>query len=219
MMNEKGMTGVDASSALWPSWVRCWTGVGAKDADRELFGRVLRAYDEPQRKYHTQQHLAECLALFDAHRGLAIEPHEVEVALWFHDAVYAVRASDNEAKSASWAEVSMRNAGVPEERIARVLDHILATRHAALPRGADQQLLVDIDLAILGAAPERFDEYEEQVRAEYRWVPDFLFRRKRQEILAEFLARNPIYGTQALRDALEAQARANLARSVSRLTS
>jgi predicted metal-dependent HD superfamily phosphohydrolase len=206
-----------ASIALWPSWNRCWTGVGARGDGRELLVSLIAAYDEPQRRYHTLQHLGECLSLFDTYRALAIEPDEVEMSLWFHDAIYAVRASDNEEKSAKWAESSLRSANVNEERIARVRNHILATQHAVLPQGHDQALLVDIDLSILGASPERFDEYEAQVKAEYGWVPDFLFRRKRREILAEFLARAPIYSTPLLRERLEAQARANLARSIASL--
>jgi predicted metal-dependent HD superfamily phosphohydrolase len=174
----------------------------------------LAAWAEPQRSYHTQQHLSECLALFDAHRHLAVEPAEVEVALWFHDAIYAVRASDNEARSADWAEAELRRACVPEPRIARVRSHVLATRHSALPEGSDQALLVDIDLSILGAPRARFEEYERQVREEYRWVPGFLFQLKRKQILAQFLARDAIFNTPAIRDALEAAARENLADSL-----
>jgi predicted metal-dependent HD superfamily phosphohydrolase len=203
--------------ALWPSWIRCWRGLGANGEGRELFGNLIAAYDESRRHYHTLQHLGECLSLFDTYRALAIEPDEVEVSLWFHDAIYQVRASDNEEKSARWAEDSLRAASVEPERIARVRNHILATRHAVLPEGSDQCLLVDIDLSILGAAPERFDEYEAQVRDEYGWVPRFVFRRKRRELLAEFLARKPIYSTPSIRDLLEARARENLVRSIASL--
>jgi predicted metal-dependent HD superfamily phosphohydrolase len=66
---------------------------------------------------------------------------------------------------------------------------VMATGHDAVPQGRDQEVLVDIDLSILGATPARFDEYEQQVRAEYAWVPEFLFRRKRRAILGQFLAR------------------------------
>lgn len=64
-------------------------------------------------------------------------------------------------------------------------------------------LLVDIDLSILGAPRARFDEYEAQVRAEYGWVPRFLFRTKRRDVLAGFLARHSIYNTPTLRESLE----------------
>ena len=94
---------------------------------------------------------------------------------------------------------------------------IMATCHAALPDSDDARLLVDIDLSILGADPERFDEYEVQVRQEYSWVPGVLFRRKRREILQGFLARPRLYETDWFEQRLEAQARSNLQRSVRRL--
>jgi predicted metal-dependent HD superfamily phosphohydrolase len=86
----------------------------------------------------------------------------------------------------------------------------MATCHAALPRGEDQQLLVDVDLSILGASRPRFIEYETQVRTEYQWVPGWLFRRKRRAVLKEFAARSTIYSTVQMREKLESQARANL---------
>ena len=64
--------------------------------------------------------------------------------------------------------------------------------HAARPATADEALLVDIDLAILGAAEERFAQYEAQIRAEYAWVDDALFRSRRREVLTGFLA--PTHG-------------------------
>lgn len=70
--------------------------------------------------------------------------------------------------------------------------------------------LVDIDLAILGADPARFAEYDTQVREEYRWVPESVYRSKRREVLAGFLARPAIYGTGRFRDHLEGRARENL---------
>jgi len=206
-----------ATEMLRTSWSRCWTGLAARGDGHDVFEKLIESYREPQRKYHTLQHLAECLALFDRYQHLAIHPHEVEIALWFHDAIYEVRAGDNEARSADWARASLRDAGVANEACERVHEHVLATRHAALPIGQDQALLVDIDLSILGAPEARFDEYEAQVRAEYGWVPDFLFKRKRREILAEFLARAVLYSTPALRDALESAARKNLSRSLAGL--
>ncbi len=176
--------------------------------------RLVSAYEEPPRKYHTVQHLSECLLLLSRYRDLAVEPAEVEVALWFHDAIYNVTAHDNEARSAHWAVEELSKAGVMAERIERVRHHILATRHAVLPEGQDQELLVDMDLSILGAPRARFEEYEAQVREEYAWAPEALFRQRRAEVLAEFLARNPIYNTALLRIALERQARENLAYSL-----
>jgi len=94
---------------------------------------------------------------------------------------------------------------------------VMATRHKAVPSGTDAGILVDIDLSILGAAPERFDQYERQVREEYSWVPDFLFRRERKAILKDFLARRQIFSSASFRDRYEEQARSNIERSLERL--
>ena len=202
---------------LEKSWNRCWRAIGAAGDGQPLMERLLGAYNEAHRKYHTQQHLAECIALLNDHLALADKPAEVEMATWFHDAVYNVRAGDNEARSAAWAARELQQAFVAPERIASVKDHILATRHSAPPQGQDQMLLVDIDLSILGSDRQRFQAYERQVREEYGWVPGYIFNRKRRKVLSAFLARNCIYNTAVLRDALESQARSNLAYALRQL--
>lgn len=199
------------------SWRRAWTGAGAEGTGEPLRDRLLAAWSEPQRQYHTLQHLEESLWSFEAHADLARRPAEIELALWFHDAIYEVRASDNEQRSAEWAVTTLTEAGVDAEVLARVQSLVMATRHRAAPGTPDEALLVDIDLSILGAEPERFDEYEVQVRQEYAWVPGTLFRRKRRALLEDFLARPSIFWTPAFHDAFEARARENIARSLVRL--
>jgi predicted metal-dependent HD superfamily phosphohydrolase len=196
-------------------WNASWPGLAQAPAG--LYEALAAAYAEPHRHYHTAQHLDECFAHFDAIGSLAAHPPEVALALWFHDAIYDPKRQDNEEKSADWARRALLAAGGAPEAAARVHALVMATRHAAVPRGRDEEVLVDIDLSILGAAPERFDEYERQVRAEYAWVPEFLFRRKRRQILEELLARASIFSTVPMREHLEARARANLGRSLERL--
>lgn len=198
------------------SWQRMWQNLHAAPPE-SLFEPLLAAYAQPQRHYHTQQHLAECLANFEAVMKQATRPGEVEAALWFHDAVYDVHASDNEMRSADWAEQALRQVGLPGTVIARVCALVLATAHHAAPVTADEQLLVDIDLAILGAPAERFREYETQVRQEYAWVDDRTFNTARADILDAFLARPAIYGSTHFHHLLEARARANLITAVARL--
>ncbi|MFP6790875.1 MAG: hypothetical protein VB954_12920 [Thalassolituus sp.] len=205
---------------LESSWQRCWSSLvvdsRAHSGGNSVMQLLIAAYNEPQRKYHTEQHLKECLSIFNDHRALAEEPAEIEMALWFHDAIYDIKATGgkNEDQSADWAVEELQKANVAPERVARIKDHILATKHSALPQGADQQLLVDIDLAILGAQPERFAEYEQQVRQEYRHVPGLIFNWKRKQILKAFLARSPIYATPELNARFEQQARQNLAGAI-----
>jgi len=194
-------------------WQRLWNEL-AMPAPAGLLAALLDAYSEPQRHYHTLQHLEECLAHFDALRHLAEHPAEIELALWFHDAVYDIHAHDNEARSADWASSALLAAGLAPDACRRVHGLVMATCHDALPASLDAQLLTDIDLAILGAGPERFAEYEAQIRAEYAHVPQALFLDKRRQILRGFLDREHIFQTQPCRERFEAAARRNLAHAI-----
>jgi predicted metal-dependent HD superfamily phosphohydrolase len=184
-----------------------WRELGLTTPSAPVFDALQRAYAEPHRAYHTAQHIDECLMQLDRAGGNA----EVELALWFHDAVYDTRAHDNELRSAEWA---VRELGADHRSAAHIRDLILMTRHDALPVTPDAQLLVDIDLSILGAPHERFLEYESQVRQEYAWVPETIFRRERAKILQAFLDRPSIYSTALFRELLETRARENIATSL-----
>lgn len=195
------------------SWNRAWSELGLAPPSG-LFEQLIAAYQEPQRHYHSLQHLSECLTHFEHAQQLAEHPGEVAVALWFHDAIYDVRGKINERQSADWAIHALAASKADQATLERVEQLILATKHDATPVRPDEQLLVDIDLAILGAAPQRFAEYDQQVRAEYGWVPGLLYRMKRRSVLDSFLARPSIYSTSYFRERHEAQARVNLSRVV-----
>ena len=199
------------------SWRRLWTELGAATVDGGLFNQLVGAYSQAHRHYHTLQHLRECLAHCEAAASLAQRPAEVELALWFHDAVYDPRRADNEECSAEWAWRSILAAGCGDEVAQRVQALVLATKGHGAGDDPDTRLLLDIDLAILGAAPARFDDYDRQIRAEYEHVPDAEFRAGRAEVLAAFLRRPRIYLTSAFHDALEHRARENLAQALAEL--
>ena len=139
----------------------------------------------------------------------------LELALWFHDAIYDTRAPDNEAKSAEWARQALGALSPGDlDSIERL---ILVTQHSGAPSAPDEELLVDIDLSILGASEQRFDEYERQIRHEYQWVPEDVYKRERAKILKHFARLPSLYHTDYFRDLLESQARENLARSLGAL--
>jgi predicted metal-dependent HD superfamily phosphohydrolase len=171
---------------------------------------LLVAYSEPHRRYHTLQHLCECMAALESVRAIAPHPAEIECALWFHDSIYDTKRSDNEQRSAEWARKALSSSGAAADSIQSVTDLIMATKHDALPRTLDEQILVDVDLSILGADEQRFAEFERQVREEYSFVPGFLFRMKRKAILRTFLEREHIYSTPCFLERLEKPARRNL---------
>jgi predicted metal-dependent HD superfamily phosphohydrolase len=196
-------------------WNRLFRGSEKKAA--HWYDRLLELYSELHRHYHNVQHIGDCLNKFDSARDAAHEPLALELAIWFHDAIYNPRAADNEERSAELAEQFITETGVVRELKTAVYQLILATKHHDGTLRRDAALMVDVDLSIFGQSPERFWKYEEQIRAEYEWVPENIFAMKRAEILERFLSRDKIFRTKFFFSKYETQARANLAESVRRL--
>lgn len=198
-------------------WLRCFSALSLQEPAEAQFTDVIHRYAEPHRAYHTAQHLEECFQAFERAHRLGQSPGAVGIALFYHDAIYDTHARDNEEKSAALARQVLAGVGAESSLLQSVTDLILVTRHAAMPETADQKLVVDIDLSILGVARDRFDEYERQVRQEYSWVEEAIFRSVRSRILQDFLARPTIYSTATFRDRLERPAHENLQRSIAAL--
>jgi predicted metal-dependent HD superfamily phosphohydrolase len=201
------------------NWISLWQRLPAMGEPLPVLQDLVKRYAEPHRGYHTLAHVLDCLREFEDVRSLAVDPNAIEMALWFHDAVYNPRAADNEEQSARLAEKVLSEAKVPQPTIHQVRDLILATRHQATPELPDAMLLVDLDLAVLGQSAERFDAYEAGVRREYKWVPRPIFAGKRAAILKSFLERPTLYSTPMFQKKYEQTARANLERSIRRLSS
>ncbi len=198
-------------------WRMLCASLGARDTDAE-YTRLLRAWRSWGRRYHTLAHLASCLDEFDAARHLAQSPAEVELALWYHDAVYRTWRVDNESLSAEWAQRFV-HAVAGEGAADRVRDLVLATAHQAHSPVEDAALVVDIDLSILGKPAPEYDEFERNVRREYWWVPRRRFAHARGRILGSFLERPFIYNWPEFRDRYETTARSNLQRAMKALSS
>ena len=200
-------------------WARLWMDASGRGDGRAWFDVLKGRYTEPHRHYHNPRHISECLAEFDSARHLAVQPVAVELAIWFHDAIYDTHAADNEEQSALLADQCLVEAGSESEVRLAVGHLVLATKKHDIATHVDAPLLVDIDLSILGSPENRFVEYEAQIRQEYAWVPDALFAEKRAEILEGFLSRDSIYSTESFSKRLENRARENLRASIEKLRS
>jgi predicted metal-dependent HD superfamily phosphohydrolase len=210
-------------------WREFMVSMGALGEVAEVFADLDRRHREPGRFYHTWEHVADCLAELDAHAGLADRPEAVELALWFHDAVYDPRAADNESRSAELLRASAARLGVggPLASASAVL--VLATAHhpggrpaggrpaGGRPGSRDAALVRDIDLAILGSPPPRFAAYEAAVRREYAFLSEAQWRSGRSSVLKGFLDLPRIYAIAVFHDRFEQQARRNLTASRQRL--
>ena len=176
---------------------------------QKVFNKLIAAYSEKQRAYHTLQHLYECLVLVDSIRADLIDAHAVELALWFHDAVYNPQAKDNELKSAELFEQYLAQ-DLSIDIVQKIKQWIVATQKHESTNELDLQFLLDIDLAILAASLGRFAEYEQQIQQEYAWVDPDIYLIKRKQVLAHFYQTELLYQTEHFQQSLEPRAKGNL---------
>ncbi len=192
-----------------------WVRLGAKGNPDEVFADLVSRYREPHRFYHNLDHWEFGLKQFDLLQDLADHPDYVELAWAFHDSAYAIGASDNEGSSCRLALETLKKSGVHAGVQIQIAGLIMATKHDQHPANMDQRVIVDIDLAILGQEPDVFDDYERNVRAEYKSVDEKIFWTVRKGILQGFLDRSRIYFTDRFQSRYALQAKENLIRTIS----
>jgi predicted metal-dependent HD superfamily phosphohydrolase len=190
---------------------------------------VLIRYAEPHRRYHTATHIMFVLRhLQDASRAVessaTLSPEVIAAAL-YHDAIYDARAGDNEARSADLAAADLSAIGWPAERCETVAALVIATAghldddpaegvdagsEVRSDVASDSALLLDADLAILGADPGAYQAYVNGVRTEYAHVDDDQWLTGRTVVLQRFLDRPRLFITEYMHSTFEHRARANI---------
>src|SRR5262249_30114936 len=179
---------------------------------------LVARYGEPHRHYHTLDHVDEVLRTVRALCEPGAPRPALLLAAWFHDVIYDPRAGDNEERSAAHARAVLEPLGVPADAPAETTRLILLTRdHTTTAEDVTGHVLLDADLAALGASPERYDAYSRAIRQEYGWVPEGHYRQGRTRVLRGFLGRPRIYLTERMFTLREESARSNLRREVATL--
>ncbi|MEU7135514.1 hypothetical protein [Streptomyces sp. NPDC046261] len=180
---------------------------------------LLARWSEPQRRYHTVDHLAAVLGHLDTLAAHADDIETVRLAAWFHDAVYRPDRSENEERSAHLCERALPELGVDAARTAEVARLVrLTVSHDPGAGDRDGETLCDADLAVLGGTPREYAAYAAAVREEYGFVPDEAFRAGRAEVLRHLLGLPRLFRTPLGHDRWELLARRNLATELELLT-
>lgn len=178
----------------------------------DVWMTVEDRYHEDHRAYHGWIHIGAMLNDLDSVRVepdfASLDLDEVELAVFFHDIIYEPRATDNEAQSAALFRDAA--AGMPPDRIDRVAAMIFATARHEKSDDPQTQLLLDLDLAILGATPNEYRRYCGAIRAEYEHVSQPDWKKGRAKVIEKFLARPVIYQTPHFNSLLEENARAHI---------
>jgi predicted metal-dependent HD superfamily phosphohydrolase len=210
----------DSLISLESRWTELLSGLGVQTEDaRRTFATLAGSFQSPARHYHTLEHVR---ALLDDLAGVNDErarAPELLLAVWLHDAIYDSRRTDNEEQSAAFAEALLRPLNLPArvlQELARLI--LLTKRHQADPADVTGRMLLDADLAILGAEETGYDAYSAAIRREYDWVPADAYRAGRLQVLEGFLRRDRIYTTPHFAQR-EGRARQNLRREIAALAS
>ena len=191
-------------------WNLLCQNISAQGNCEEIYKKLVTLYSEPNRSYRNLAHIAHSLREFQGVKLLAEHPEELEMVIWFHDAVYDTRAKDNEKKSAELAAICLKEMGMRNSFINNVAKMILATAHKKVPESRDARFLLDIDISNFGQSYGQFIEHNEEVREEYSWVGDNQFKEERKRIIQNFIDRPHIYSPNFFREKYECQARQNL---------
>lgn len=186
-----------------------------------LFEQVYRGlvdrYNESHRFYHNLDHIRFCLDLFDKVKNEIDDPIALELAIWYHDVIYDTRSPRNEEESADFAVKELTKLKFPKSILSKIHGLILVTKHTFKPTLKDENFLLDIDLAILGSETPVFKKYEANIRKEYAWVDEIVYRKKRTEVLTNFFVKKRLFRTHFFLENFEQKAKQNLEAAINTL--
>ncbi|MBR8742500.1 metal-dependent phosphohydrolase [Nocardiopsis sp. MG754419] len=189
-------------------------GFEARAVGEELLGR----WSEPHRRHHTLAHLWGTLRAVDILQERARDVDAVRYAVWFHDAVYEGRPGEDEEDSAQLSVRLLELLEADAALVAEVARLVRLTKsHRPEPWDLNGAVLCDADLSTLGAGPDEYLAYTSAVRAEYRHIPDKVFRAGRLRVLRSLLDEPHLFHTDFGRDQWEPRARTNMLAEVDRL--
>lgn len=198
----------DELKITWQTLATQFTSAG--NLIEECWQEIESAYTAQGRFYHNLEHLAFMLALAKRYEKQLQNPAAVAFAIFYHDLVYEPSRTDNEARSAEIASRRLSKLNVPAPIISFVEKAIAATKTHQTTSSSDSNFLLDFDLAILGADPQTYSQYAQNIRQEYGIYPDEQYKPGRRKVIQHFLAQPAIYKTPLFQTLLEARAHLNL---------
>jgi predicted metal-dependent HD superfamily phosphohydrolase len=192
-------------------WGRCLIDDRHASNAGEIFEQIQTRYSEPHRRYHTPEHIDHCLRQHDLAAHLMDDRDAVELAIWFHDVIYAVPTDNNERFSAEFfTKVAADSVRLGLGR--KVHDMILTTEHPQIPSKNDDKFLVDVDLSSFGLPWEEMRRDSENVRQEFADTTDENFFAGHIRFMRMLLERPEFFATEFFRNHYESQARSNIVR-------
>lgn len=188
-----------------------------KESTQSMWQEIKEYYSHKNRKYHNLTHLENLYKELSFCKDLIEDWNTVLFALFYHDIIYKSTRNDNEEQSAELAVQRLKEINYPEDKTGRCRQMILATKSHLPVSDNDINLFTDADLSILGYDWSKYAKYYKQVREEYSYYPDILYKPGRKKVLKHFLSMSFIYKTDFFRSKYEENAKENIRKELTKL--
>jgi predicted metal-dependent HD superfamily phosphohydrolase len=193
---------------------------------------IIRSmYEQEHRYYHNIKHINFCLNKLKEYRKATKSGESncealLKFAILTHDIIYIPGNDGDEIHSGFVAKALIMQLGtrlfsdMAPQDIANELESLIyITSHVIAPTHQHRQhcneaIIADVDLAILGADPKTFKQYEKNIRKEYGSTRDSYFNKGRFKFLQQISNKSNIFWTEYFKDTYEQQARINIKESM-----
>jgi predicted metal-dependent HD superfamily phosphohydrolase len=213
---------------LKEQWLEMVTAAGGRtDLVKPMVLELSRRYiNRGRRSHHNIFHIEDVGRVLEQYRHLAQNFSALKIAGDGHDIFYVPGGTTNEKESAAFMQRMLLKLEMPEEISTEVNRLIMLTaHHQTTEDDGDGKLLIDADLSILAAEPERYKRYTQAIKREYvdsGIVPKKDFRAGRADYLEKLLdtkQREHIFLTEEIRQRWEDAAQHNVRSELQRLKS
>jgi len=191
----------------------------SKYSDNEIlktdyWKEIEQSYSQKNRKYHNLIHLENMILELEEVKDKISDSYSMLFSIFYHDIIYKATSKDNEEKSAEKAKIRLEKLNIPNNKITRIYNQILATKSHTKSKDSDTNFLLDADLAILGQDWKIYENYTQQIRKEYSIYPDFMYKPGRKKVLIHFLEFEEIFKTDYFKGKYEEKARENIKQEI-----
>ncbi|MEO9954968.1 hypothetical protein [Nonlabens sp.] len=186
------------------------------DYINECYNYIINQYNSSSRFYHNRNHLRFMLKELAQSSIIPLNSDALILSVFYHDVIYKSTKKDNEYQSALILEKHLSKTDFKHIELCK--NQINATKnHATSLTDPDTNLLIDIDLAILGHKNNVYQLYTENVRKEYSIYPNFIYNPARKKAMQHFLEQDRIFKTDEFYNLYESKARDNITREINNL--
>ena len=183
-----------------------------------LWAKIAKKHTQKSRSYHNLAHLENIYQQLLKIKSNLMDWDIILFTMFYHDYIYNALKKDNEDQSAEVATKVLLSLSMQKDRITLCNKTILATKGHNDSDNSDINYFTDADLSILGDNWFAYNKYYQEVRKEYKYYPDFIYKKGRIQVLNQFLSMPRIFKTDYFYHQLEKQARNNMQKEIDILT-